>query len=150
MASRNTLSVLRKFLLRIKFKHLRPKMNKHKIENNICNFFFKKASKTLSSVSGYVNQTNNEGGTALHTACMRGHLKVADLLLRHGADRDALNWVACTSPLHYAAKSGHAELVELLILYGAIIDGRDGNLRTPLHRYGFNRNVLFYYMDVLI
>ena len=67
---------------------------------------------------------------------MRGHLNVVDLLLRHAADRDALNWVACTSPLHNAAKSGHVELVELLILYGAVVDGRDGNLRTPLHRYG--------------
>ena len=99
-------------------------------------FFFKQASKRLSTVNEFVNEINQEGSTALHIACMRGHDGVADLLMRHGADRDAVNWVACTSPLHLAAKHGHLTLVELLILYGAVIDGRDGKLRTPIHRYG--------------
>ena len=61
-------------------------------------------------------------------------MNVAELFLRHGADRDSHNWSENMSPLHYAAKGGFAELVELHILYGAVVDARDNNIRTPLHR----------------
>ena len=92
------------------------------------------ASKRQFSVNEYLNEKDNEGKTALHHACSRGHSGVVDVLLRHEADRDVVDWLACTSPLHLAAKHGHVTLVQLLILYGAAIDGRDGSLRTPLHR----------------
>ena len=59
---------------------------------------------------------------------------MADLLLRHEADRDVVDWRGCSSPLHLAAKYGHETLVQLLILYGAVTELRDGSLRTPLHR----------------
>ena len=68
-------------------------------------------------------------------ACIGGHEGVVDLLLRHGADMEAIDWVASKSPLHLAAKHGRLALVELLVLYGAVIDSRDGSLRTPLHRW---------------
>ena len=97
-------------------------------------FCFVKASKTLSSVSEYINTRNKEGSTAFHVACMRGNVNVAELFLRHGADHDSHNWSENMSPLHYAAKGGFVELVELLILYGAVVDARDNNIRTPLHR----------------
>ena len=93
-----------------------------------------KASKRQYNIKEFVNKKDHEGNTALHVACSRGHSGVVDLLLRHDADRDAVDWVTCTSPLHLAAKHGHVTLVELLILHGAVIDGRDGSLRTPLHR----------------
>ena len=73
---------------------------------------------------------------------MGGHEGVVDLLLRHGADMEAIDWVACKSPLHLAAKHGHLTLVELLVLYGAVIDSRDGSLRTPLHRWVKNSCLL--------
>ena len=60
---------------------------------------------------------------------------MGELLLRHGADRNAVNFTASASPLHLAAKHGHLSMVELLMLYNAVTDNRDGNLRTPLHRY---------------
>ena len=59
---------------------------------------------------------------------------MGDLLLRHGADHEAVNLVASASPLHLAAKHGHLSMVELLILYGAVTVSRDAKLRTPLHR----------------
>ena len=65
---------------------------------------------------------------------MRGNVNVAELFLRHGADHDSHNWSENMSPLRYAAKGGFVELVELLILYGAVVDARDNNIRTPLHR----------------
>ena len=82
-----------------------------------------------------MNSKNAEGNTPLHYACIGGHLGVGELLLRHGADRNAVNFTASASPLHLAAKHGHLSMVELLILYNAVTDNRDGKLRTPLHRY---------------
>ena len=62
---------------------------------------------------------------------------MVDVLLRHDAERDIVDWVSFTSPLHLAAKHGHLTSLELLILHGAVIDGRDGSLRTPLHRLSY-------------
>ena len=93
------------------------------------------ASKKLQDLGGFVNSKNAEGNTPLHYACIGGHLGVGELLLRHGADRNAVNFTASASPLHLAAKHGHLSMVELLILYNAVTDNRDGKLRTPLHRY---------------
>lgn len=61
-------------------------------------------------------------------------MNVAELFLRHGADHDSHNWSENMSSLHHAAKCGFVELVELLILYGVVVDARDRNIRTPLHR----------------
>jgi len=99
----------------------------------IVNHFFQ-ASKRQFSVAEFVNEKDNEGKTALHFACSRGHTGVVDLLLRHEADRDVADWLGSSSPLHLGAKYGNETLVQLLILYGAAIDPRDGSLRTPLHR----------------
>jgi len=82
-----------------------------------------------------VSESTTEGYTALHFACEGGHDGAVDLLLRHGADREALTLVSSESPLHIAAKHGNLSSVELLVLYGSVIDIRDGKLRTPLHRY---------------
>lgn len=97
-------------------------------------FCYKSASKRLPNVIEFINEQSMDGSSALHAACMGGHERVGDLLLRHGADREAVNFVASASPLHVAAKHGHLSMVELFVLYGSIIDSRDGKLRTPLHR----------------
>ena len=88
----------------------------------------------MPNLDTFLNEKDLEGFTPLHYACSGGHERVGDMLLRHGADREAVNLVASASPLHLAAKQGHLSMVELLILYGAVTDGRDGKLRTPLHR----------------
>ena len=93
------------------------------------------ASKRQLDLREFVSESTTEGYTALHFACEGGHDGVVDLLLRHGADREALTLVWSASPLHIAAKHGHLSSVELLLLYGSVIDIRDGKLRTPLHRY---------------
>ena len=61
---------------------------------------------------------------------------------------EAIDLVASKSPLHVAAKHGHLTLVELLVLYGAVIDTRDGNLRTPLHRWVENFCLLFSFIGL--
>ena len=96
---------------------------------------YETASKRLPSLTEFLNITTLEGSTALHIVCEAGHERMVDLLLRHGADREAVTLVASASPLHLAAKNGHLSVVELLILYGSFVDFRNGKLRTPLHRY---------------
>ena len=98
-------------------------------------YCFDTASKRVSNLTEFLNMTDSEGSTALHIVSEAGYERVADLLLRHGADREAVNLVASASPLHLAAKNGHLSLVELLILYGSVVDCRNGKLRTPLHGY---------------
>jgi hypothetical protein len=69
--------------------------------------------------------------TPLHLACLKGHYKVAQLLL----DRDpniieAEAWGE--TPLHVACSSGHYKLVELLLDRGANIEATDKWECTPL------------------
>ncbi|KAJ7385769.1 hypothetical protein OS493_013803 [Desmophyllum pertusum] len=120
---------------------------------DICQLLIETASMT-SSVNDYVNIKNKEGTTALHGACMRGHAGVVDLLLRHNADRDAVNWVACTSPLHLAAKHGHLtaaafnndRIVKLLLENGADPEAKDNLAMTPFLNAvtnGANQSVTF-------
>lgn len=62
--------------------------------------------------------TDAWGCTALHYTADKGHEKVANLLLRHGAEVDAQD--ACgETPLHFAARGGHVELCHLLLDHGA-------------------------------
>lgn len=56
--------------------------------------------------------------TPLHVAIMRDDHKMADILLRHGADVNAQNLNGRT-PLHDAAGRGKARLVQLLLDHGA-------------------------------
>jgi len=76
---------------------------------------------------------NGVGDTPLHHAAMRGKERVAEALLDHGADVNAVNAFG-TTPLHEAAVGGHAKLVETLIARGADVDARDGQGRTALER----------------
>ena len=70
--------------------------------------------------------------TPLHAASAKGFLKIAQLLLEHGArvnykDRDG--W----KPLHWASSKGHLELCRLLLEHGASINAEEKLGRaTPL------------------
>ena len=52
-----------------------------------------------------------------------GHEKVAELLLKNGADIKAENYYG--TALHVAARNGHTEVVKLLLLEGADINTKD-------------------------
>ncbi|KAG8508751.1 BCL-6 corepressor, partial [Galemys pyrenaicus] len=65
-----------------------------------------------------VNHQDNVGYCALHEACVGGWLRIAQHLLKYGAD------VNCsaqdgTRPLHDAVENDHLEIVRLLLSYGA-------------------------------
>jgi len=54
--------------------------------------------------------------TALHWAARRGHVKIAELLLKNGADPNATDFLD-RNPLHFAVKLNSLDLVRLLILH---------------------------------
>ena len=67
---------------------------------------------------------NNNGETALHTASWLGHDKIAEIILKAGADpngRDAKEW----TPLHFAAAGGNLSCVQLLMKYKANPQAKD-------------------------
>ena len=68
--------------------------------------------------------------TALWVACRRGNREIAQLLLRAGADVNAVT--TKSTPMEIAAFNGHSELMELLYSYGADVNMRDGQECSPL------------------
>ncbi|XP_042525395.1 tonsoku-like protein isoform X1 [Dipodomys spectabilis] len=81
------------------------------------------------------NQRNDLGETLLHRACIEGHLRRVQDLVRRGHPlnpRDYCGW----TPLHEACNYGHLEIVRFLLDHGAAVNdpggqGCDGI--TPLH-----------------
>lgn len=68
--------------------------------------------------------------TALMKASSRGHIKIVELLLKHGANLD-LNIYGDTA-LMQASIEGHFSIVELLLEYGANPNLRDKSETTAL------------------
>ncbi|XP_042024938.1 ankyrin-1-like isoform X2 [Salvia splendens] len=68
--------------------------------------------------------------TPLAEAAKRGHVKIVEFLVKHGAEISLANIEGFT-PLHYAALNNNKELVELLLIKGAPIE-TDSAYGTPL------------------
>lgn len=66
--------------------------------------------------------------TPLCRAAGKGQLRVAEFLLKSGAD------VNLNRPLHSAASAGHKAMVELLLSRGANVNAAGLNNQTPLHQ----------------
>ena len=71
--------------------------------------------------------------TVLDLACLQGHIGLADLLLRNGANPD-LTSRAGETPLYYAAGRGHCAIVQRLVRYGSSLDTRNEDGDTALSR----------------
>ncbi|EDQ84251.1 uncharacterized protein MONBRDRAFT_30431 [Monosiga brevicollis MX1] len=65
-----------------------------------------------------------KGWTPLHNACVRGHVKVAEMLLKHGVNTKAKDDYG-RAPLHYACEKGHVKVVEMLLKHGVDAKARD-------------------------
>ena len=83
-------------------------------------------------ILGGVDARDDGGGTALHKACLNGHVAVVQRLLRHGADACAADRNGC-SGLHLAAARGHADVVAALLKAGAAVAAVDAAGKTPFH-----------------
>ncbi|EDQ84152.1 uncharacterized protein MONBRDRAFT_30538 [Monosiga brevicollis MX1] len=86
------------------------------------------------------------GQTPLHRACFNGHDKVVEMLLKHGVDAEAQNYVSTVppssplyppmmdgdTPLHVACRYGHVKVVEMLLKHGVDTKAKDNDGKTPL------------------
>lgn len=85
---------------------------------------------SILSNEGNVDESNEDGETALMLAAAKGSGHAVELLVRQGADVDAASvW---GSPVHYACANGHYKVFRQLLEYGADVDARDHKLCTPL------------------
>jgi hypothetical protein len=86
---------------------------------------------TVPSQEHDVNEQGGYHGTPLCAAAAGGCLGAAQLLVKHGADVDAVGrngW----SPLLWASDSGRLKLSRLMLDHGADINFRDSSNRTSL------------------
>ncbi len=82
---------------------------------------------------GAVNEPRDDGWTPLHLAAFYGRAGVAELLLTHRADANAVSTNAMVNrPLHAAVAGRHREIVELLLRHGADPNARQHGGWTPL------------------
>ncbi|MDZ4395795.1 MAG: ankyrin repeat domain-containing protein, partial [Cypionkella sp.] len=78
-----------------------------------------------------LNARDAKGDTPLHIVAMRGKMKVADLLVRSGADLHAMNLQGMT-PAEVAASNGHAMLAALLAAASGIAVSKEVTALEPL------------------
>jgi len=89
---------------------------------------------TLLNNGATATTKNCWGRTPLHEAASHGHIEASRLLLRRGAEVDAVDRFGNDrTPLHEAIYPGSSGLVELLLLYDANVEHRNNWGATPLH-----------------
>ena len=71
----------------------------------------------LLNVGLKVDETRDNGCTALHHACVSGNLPIVQRLVKAGGDPNVLSQ-SLFSPLHYACHEGHLDIVKWLISHG--------------------------------
>jgi ankyrin repeat protein/L-ascorbate metabolism protein UlaG (beta-lactamase superfamily) len=69
--------------------------------------------------------------TPLHVATFSGNLRLLEVLVKHGADINAVNDEGST-PLLYISQAGRAEVMDWLIEHGAKLDARNDFHETAL------------------
>tara|TARA_Y100000589_G_scaffold249028_1_gene237037 strand:+ start:1389 stop:1892 length:504 start_codon:yes stop_codon:yes gene_type:complete len=69
------------------------------------------------------------GDSAIHQACLMGHLNVLEVLLKYNANEDQLNSDYRT-PLMYASKEGYTVIVRRLLNSGVNLDIKDDDGMT--------------------
>uniref|UniRef100_A0A3Q0SSN2 Ankyrin repeat domain 27 n=1 Tax=Amphilophus citrinellus TaxID=61819 RepID=A0A3Q0SSN2_AMPCI len=78
-----------------------------------------------------VNSCNIDGFTPLHVAALHGHLALAALLIRHGANVNTRTNQSAT-PLHLACQNSHVQVVIFLLECNAKLNKKDHYGNTPL------------------
>lgn len=94
----------------------------------------------IISGMGGIDERGNGGLTALGAACSEGHLGIAKILLRAGADMASTTDKGATATM-CAAGRGHIELIKFLINQGADFRRSDSSGLTPLHAATWSGNL---------
>jgi ankyrin len=79
-----------------------------------------------------LNSLDHEGTTALHHCVINDHHELASLMLRHGANPNALIPDSRVSPLTIAALEKNSAIARLLLQYGADPHSRTREGSTPI------------------
>jgi len=86
-----------------------------------------------------INQTESNGMTPLHVACLAGNSPCVERLLSAGCDVGVKmtfkSHTDCTA-LHLASSEGHFNVVETILKHNSgreVVEARDGHGCTPLH-----------------
>ena len=85
----------------------------------------------LTEYTADPNIRNNDGMTALATACMNSYENISNILLAGGADANIPDNYNIT-PLHWACNNDNHSIVNMLLEAGANINIRDNDGKTPL------------------
>ncbi|KAF1769981.1 hypothetical protein GCK72_001798 [Caenorhabditis remanei] len=86
------------------------------------------------------NKQSKNGWSPLLEACARGHLGVANILLKHHARIDVFDEMGRTA-LHLAAFNGHLSIVHLLLQHKAFVNSKSKTGEAPLHLAAQNGHV---------
>lgn len=116
--------------------------NEGENENNENLLFFvsdPNCAKLLIECGIKVDARYDKGKTSLHYAAERGDIKMAEVLLNHGADIESKD-LSGTRPLHVAAR-GSLETTKFLVERGADVNAIDNEGNTALHKAAANRQI---------
>ena len=107
----------------------------------ICHFHIKeKVTMVLLKAGADPNCCTQEGDTVLQVACNTlGSSKVAQELIRRGANVRTLSLKDRDTALHRAATAARSDVIRVLINRGADVTARDIRKRTPLHNACWRR-----------
>ena len=78
-----------------------------------------------------IDETNENGGTCLHSASIMGSFPILQYLIEKGANIEVISEAG--TPLHIACFDGNLQTVQYLIEKGADIEAKDWEEKTPLH-----------------
>eukprot|EP00899_Mesostigma_viride_P016477 jgi/Mesvir1/24830/Mv22070-RA.1 len=116
-----------------KEKHLAEKKAQLLDQQAIAAKLDRQLLEAQSVLKEVMERRDEDGNTALHSACRMGCSDVGRFLLASGANRDARNKREET-PLHLASQLGHLDIVRLLVENGVDKEAEDFNSnKTPLH-----------------
>lgn len=97
-----------------------------------CQYGYETVVQALLDARADVNLRHKRGASSpLMIASFRGHKRIVEVLLRHGAELTAQNDEGRT-PLMLAAGSGHTAIVEMLVARGAEIRAQDKHGKTAI------------------
>ncbi len=97
-------------------------------------------NKLLANDAEMVKARGADGFTPLHLACFFGQFEAAEILVRHGADTNAVS-PSRIAVIHSAAASRNVDLLKLVLDAGANPDSQQQRGYTALHEAAMHNSV---------